>query len=160
MSSRPTRRKVAELTRRYVRDGRAPIPARSATSRVMSANRARNTGPELRLRSALREIGVRGYALHLRGLPGRPDLAFRGRRLAVFVNGCFWHRCPYCGPSTPKSNVKFWQAKFDANRDRDRRKLAELHLEGWKTLTLWECRIRADPVGAAERIARRLSRIS
>jgi len=157
MRRQGTRQTIVDATRRYLRDGRAPIPAEQATSKVMSANRARNTGPELLLRAALRKIGVRGYILHSGSLPGRPDLAFRRRRLAVFVNGCFWHRCPYCAPSVPKTHIEFWQAKFDANRRRDRRKVARLRRQGWATLTLWECRIRADPLVAAVRISRHLS---
>lgn len=160
MKSQPRTKAATEPARRYLRDGRAPVPASAATSRVMSSNRARNTGPEIRLRSALRAIGVRGYRLHSRAVPGRPDLVFRDRRVAIFVNGCFWHRCPYCDPSTPKSNVGFWQAKFDANKRRDRRKVAELHQLGWATLTLWECRIRADALAAAKRVARRLGRLN
>jgi len=122
----------------------------------MSANRARNTGPERRLRAALRSLGIRGYALNPQSLPGRPDLVFRQKQLAVFVNGCFWHRCPHCSPSTPKTNVEFWQAKFRANRTRDQRKLAQLRRLGWATLTLWECQIRDSPTDAARRVSRRL----
>lgn len=156
MKSRRSERPASNPGRRFLRDGRAPIPAKAAVSKVMSANRARDTRPELRLRTALRSIGVRGYRLHSRQLPGRPDLSFRASRLAVFVNGCFWHRCPYCKPTLPKSNVDFWRAKFRANQARDRRKLAQLRQQGWATLTLWECRIGADPLGMAARISRRV----
>src|SRR5271157_969325 len=110
----------------YIRDGRAPIPEKEATSRVMSANKGINTHPELVLRRALCNEGLRGYRLHWKKAPGRPDIAFPGKKVAVFVNGCFWHRCPYCHPSFPKSNVEFWTAKFEKNRERDKRKRIEL----------------------------------
>jgi DNA mismatch endonuclease (patch repair protein) len=111
----------------------------------MQANRGKNTGPELELRRLLRDAGYPGYRLHWKKAPGHPDIAYPGRRVAVFVNGCFWHRCPHCSPSVPKSNSEFWQAKFAANRERDSRKTAELEDAGWTVLTVWECQIRDDP---------------
>jgi DNA mismatch endonuclease, patch repair protein len=136
-------------TRQYLRDGRAPIPESETTSRVMSANRSRNTSPEVRLRSQLYRDGVRGYRLHIRGLPGSPDIAFSRFRVAVFVNGCFWHRCPYCRPGEPKSHVRFWKSKFRTNVARDLLKTRELESRGWRVLTLWECQIRSDVTRAA-----------
>lgn len=125
----------------YIRDGRAPIPKKESTSRVMSANKAKNTKPELRLRKALWNFGLRGYRLHPKGITGRPDLVFRRYGLAVFVNGCYWHRCPKCNPSLPKSNVHFWEGKFKKNQERDKRKVRELEQQGWRTVTIWECEI-------------------
>lgn len=150
------REETSISTSRYVRDGRAPIPQREATSRVMSANRGVNTSPEVQLRKALRGIGVRNYRLHLKTTPGRPDIAFPTEKLAVFVHGCFWHRCPYCKPSTPKTHLAFWNAKFAANRSRDVRKVRDLRAQGWSVLTIWECRLKKDPRGSAERVSRRL----
>lgn len=150
----------AHASKSYLRDGRAPIPRLPATSRIMSANRGRGTSPELRLRNALRDIGVRNFQSNFSAIPGRPDIAFPGRRLAVFVNGCFWHRCPHCGPSTPKTHVAFWSAKFAANKARDARKLRELRERGWATLSIWECRLKRDPKRAAGRVVRRLKSLS
>ena len=92
----------------YLRDGRAPIPRDPRVSEVMRANRARNTSPELALRRALTSAGIRGYRLHRPDLVGRPDLAFGRQRVAVFVNGCFWHGCPTCNLPAPRTHSDFW----------------------------------------------------
>jgi DNA mismatch endonuclease (patch repair protein) len=108
----------------------------------MRANRARDTGPERRLRRALREAGLGGYRLNWRKAPGRPDIAYPGRKLAIFVHGCYWHHCPRCYPDLPKSNPEFWARKFELNRERDARKTALLESSGWRVLEAWECDIR------------------
>jgi DNA mismatch endonuclease (patch repair protein) len=64
--------------------------------------------------------------------------------VAVFVNGCYWHRCPHCRPPLPKSHPEFWSAKFAANQERDARKTAELEAAGWVVVTVWECRVHED----------------
>jgi DNA mismatch endonuclease (patch repair protein) len=144
----------------YIRDKRSPTPKSEAVSRVMSANRPRDTKPELALRQALRLTGHRGYRINYRpqlhkptvqkpsvqkparskgtkggnptgrkGVPRvssphvskgsvRPDITFVGRKLAIFVHGCYWHRCPKCNYPLPKNNTEFWQAKFDRNTAR------------------------------------------
>lgn len=121
-----------------------PPPSSPAVRNVMRANRARDTGPELRLRRALREAGLSGYRLNWKKVPGRPDIAYPGRRLAIFVHGCYWHHCPRCYPSLPKSNVGFWERKFDLNRERDGRKRRELEAVGWSVIEAWECDIRSN----------------
>ncbi len=131
-----------EIKRAYIRDGRAPIPKREATSRVMSANKAKNTKPEIALRKALYNNGIRGYRLNWKKAPGRPDIAFPGKKIAVFVNGCFWHRCPICKPKMPISNLEFWKEKFRKNKLRDKRKVRELEKLGWMVIVAWECQIR------------------
>ena len=129
---------------KYIRDGRAPIPRKENTSRVMSANKAKNTKPELKLRKSLWHRGYRGYRLHPQKVPGRPDIVFRKNNLAIFVNGCYWHRCKMCNPSFPKSNQEFWKEKFRKNKERDTRKILELEAEEWRTITVWECEIKND----------------
>ena len=119
-----------------------PPPTSAATSHVMRANRARDTRPELDLRRSLWRAGLRGYRLHKRDIPGRPDLAYPSHKLAIFVNGCFWHACPRCRMPLPRSHSGFWKKKFDRNRERDRRKERELRERGWKVLTIWECELR------------------
>ena len=141
-------------TKTYLRDGRAPVPKSEATSRVMSANRGKNTKPELTLRGALRSIGLTGYRIHWRSAPGRPDISFPGRKVAIFVNGCFWHSCPYCRLPLPKSNTEYWRAKFERNSERDARKKDALEEDGWHVIIVWECEIRRNPLDCAERIAR------
>lgn len=120
----------------------APKPVSAATRHVMQANKSKNTKPELKVRAALREVGLSGYRLHWKKAPGKPDICFPGRRVAIFVNGCFWHRCPHCGLSMPKSNVEFWEAKFARNRARDARDNALLVSGGWTVITIWECRLK------------------
>lgn len=143
--------------RTYLRDGRAPVPASERTSALMSRIGARDTGPELLLRDALRALGVRGYRLHQKGLPGRPDLAFVGRRIAVFVHGCFWHGCTRCKPRMPRSNGGFWSGKIASNRARDARKARQLRANGWSVITVRECRLREDAMREAGRVRRRWS---
>lgn len=128
----------------YLRDGRAPIPDSEGTSKVMSANRGKDTAPEIILRTALRQNGMSGYRLHWKNAPGRPDIAYPGKRVAVFTNGCFWHRCPSCDLPLPKSHTDFWREKFERNRERDKRKLLELKEAGWTTIVVWECQIKDD----------------
>jgi DNA mismatch endonuclease (patch repair protein) len=123
--------------------GPPPPPSSAAASRCMRGNVATNTAPELQLRALLRTSGYPGYRLHWRKAPGRPDIAYPGRRIAIFVNGCFWHRCPTCEPSTPKSNAEFWERKFALNAERDSRKVRELEAAGWTVLTAWECEVRS-----------------
>lgn len=110
----------------------------------MSANKDRNTKPELVLRKALRANGLVGYRLHFKKLPGRPDISFVSKRVAIFVNGCFWHRCPYCNLPLPKSNTDWWKAKFEKNVERDKMKIAQLEDLGWKVAVVWECEIKKD----------------
>jgi DNA mismatch endonuclease, patch repair protein len=119
-----------------------PPPSSPAVRNVMRANRARNTGPERRLREALRAAGLGGYRLNWRKAPGRPDIAYPGRKLAIFVHGCYWHHCPRCYPNLPKSNPEFWARKFELNQERDARKRRRLETTGWMVIEAWECDVR------------------
>jgi DNA mismatch endonuclease (patch repair protein) len=107
---------------------------------------------EVAFRKAVWRTGVRGYRVHPR-LPGRPDMYFPRLRLAVFVHGCFWHRCRSCRLPEPKSNADFWRAKFEANAGRDQRVAKELAQMGIETLTVWEHEVRPDPVPRAVALA-------
>lgn len=107
-----------------------------------------DTGPEVELRRALHRLGLR-FRVNLKGLPGTPDVAFTRARIAVFVDGCFWHRCPQHGV-VPKSNRQWWSDKLQANVERDHRKDAELESLGWLPVHIWE---HDDPASAASRIA-------
>lgn len=108
----------------------------------MVANRARDTSPERTLRAALREAGHPGYRLNWRSAPGRPDVCYPGRRVAIFVHGCYWHHCPRCQPSLPRSNQEFWGRKFELNRERDARKRVQLEAAGRHVHEAWECDVR------------------
>ena len=129
-----------------------PPPTSDATIRVMKANKCKGTSPELQVRKLLREGGFPGYRINWKKAPGRPDIAYPGRKIAIFVNGCFWHRCPHCNLPLPKSNMEFWQEKFRRNVERDIRKTAELESDGWIVFTLWECEIRKDGTVSIKRI--------
>ena len=110
----------------------------------------------MELRKALRDIGIRGYRVNCKGVPGRPDIAFINKRLAIFINGCFWHRCPDCNLPIPKSNKEFWKKKFESNIDRDQRKERDLEKMGWRVLTIWECEIRENVDVPIRKIKREL----
>ena len=105
-------------------------------SRLMSRIRSVDTSSERALRRELRARGF-GYRKNVRGLLGRPDIAFPGERIAVFVDGCFWHGCPRCYRELA-SNTAFWRRKVSANRERDGRQNHELAAMGWTVLKYWE----------------------
>jgi DNA mismatch endonuclease (patch repair protein) len=122
-------------------------------SEVMRRVRGRDTGPERLVRRAARAAGFPGYRLQRRELPGRPDLAWIGRRRAVFVHGCFWHGhdCRR-GARAPRANAEYWRAKIACNRRRDADALSALEARGWRALVLWECELRDE-----ERVRARLA---
>lgn len=118
----------------------------------MRSVKSRNTSPELVVRTLCRELGETGYRLHRDELPGKPDLAFVGRKKAIFINGCFWHGhdCR-AGNKQPKTNSEYWARKIGRNRQRDIATLDGLGVMGWTTLVIWECELRV-PVAVRERI--------
>ena len=118
------------------------VRRRAAIRKSMKGNKRANTKPELLVRQRLRAAGLTGYRLQWAKAPGRPDIAFPGRKIAIFVNGCFWHRCPHCHPSVPKRNTAFWEAKFARNVERDRAAVAALEEAGWTVITIWECELK------------------
>lgn len=128
-----------------------PGPSSENARQTMRANRA-TSARELAFRKAAWSMGVRGYRVHPR-LPGRPDMYFPRLRLAVFVHGCFWHRCKSCGLAEPKANADFWREKFEANADRDQKVVEELAQVGIETLTVWEHEVRPDPLPRAIALA-------
>ena len=108
----------------------------------MRAVKSSNTSPELAVRKAAHALGLR-FRLQRTDLPGKPDLVFPSRRLAVFVHGCFWHGHDCArGSRVPKSNRAYWTAKIGRNRARDARVAAELQDLGWRACVLWECETR------------------
>jgi DNA mismatch endonuclease (patch repair protein) len=120
-------------------------------SLIMASVHSKNTKPEMVVRKMVYQLGYR-YRLYSDKLPGRPDLAFAGKRKAVFVHGCFWHRHPDCRYATsPKTRVEFWKSKFQANVARDELTRRKLEQMGWKVLTVWQCELK-DPDKLAERL--------
>lgn len=108
----------------------------------MSGIRGKNTKPELLVRSLLFNAGYR-FRLHRRSLPGTPDIVMPGRRIAIFIHGCFWHRHHACSLARlPKSNAEFWKTKLSGNEQRDQAKYRDLASLGWRILVVWECAIR------------------
>lgn len=122
------------------------VRRRAAIKKSMQGNKRANTKPEMLVRQRLRQAGLTGYRLQWSKAPGRPDIAFPGRKIAIFVNGCFWHRCPHCNPSVPKRNVEFWEAKFARNVARDAKAQAELAEAGWTSIVIWECELKRNRI--------------
>lgn len=124
-------------------------------SRIMAAVGQKDTGPEKRLRSALHKHGLR-FRLHVRSLPGSPDLVFPKYRSVIFVHGCYWHRHGCYRSTTPKSRQEFWNAKFEANKARNRRDIALLSSLGRRVLIVWECalvgKMARDPDDVSEEV--------
>ena len=111
-------------------------------SRNMAAIRGKDTAPELAIRRILHAMGLR-FRLHRKDLPGRPDIVLPKHRTVVFVHGCFWHRHEDCRhTTTPKTRQEFWQTKFAANVERDRRNQTDLQQLGWRVIVIWECELR------------------
>ncbi|WP_106350378.1 very short patch repair endonuclease [Antricoccus suffuscus] len=125
-------------------------------SRVMAAIRSKDTKPELALRSALRAAGATGYRLHLRSLPGRPDIAFTRWRVAVFVDGVFWHGHP--DHFHPDRSTEYWRVKIDKTRRRDRAANIALAAEGWVVVRVWDQEVKASVGACAQKVIQALAR--
>ena len=128
---------------------RVPSPPASnyAVHKSMQGNKRANTKPELLVRERLRRAGLTGYRLQWK-VPGHPDIAWPGKRVAIEVRGCFWHRCPHCKPSTPKKNTEYWEAKFARNTERDAENVRKLEETGWRVHVIWECQLKKNAVDA------------
>jgi DNA mismatch endonuclease, patch repair protein len=122
-------------------------------SENMRRIRSKDTQPEMVVRRCIHAMGYR-YRLHVRDLPGKPDLVFRKTKKVIFVHGCFWHQHSRCREGrVPKSKTKYWRSKLKRNVERDQAHLASLKQLGWKTLVLWECELQNE-----ERLHRRLAK--
>lgn len=120
----------------------ADVVDKMTRSRMMSGIRAKNTRPEIAIRTGLHALGYR-YRLHVKEIPGSPDIVLPKFRALVIVQGCYWHghNCRFF--KLPGSNVDFWRGKISANQMRDQRNLAEQRKAGWRTLVVWECAVRS-----------------
>lgn len=130
-----------------------PTAADAAVSARMRRNRRRDTGPELAVRRVLHRAGARYRVDHrvvIEGASVRPDIVFQGAKVAVFIDGCFWHSCPEHGTS-PRHNSGYWSAKLERNRARDARVTAALTGAGWRPLRFWE---HEDPAAVAAAVLR------
>ncbi len=126
-------------------------------SRAMAAVKSQgNKTTEQRLRFGLVSAGVSGWRMHARELPGSPDFLFPASRLAIFVDGCFWHGCANCG-HFPKTNSGFWRAKILRNRERDRRTSETLAEDGYQILRFWEHELASDLSRCVQTVVRELA---
>jgi DNA mismatch endonuclease (patch repair protein) len=115
-----------------------------ARSKLMSKVRGKNTGPEIRLRSALHHCGFR-FRLHDRSLPGTPDIVMRARRTVVLVHGCFWHGHTGCRRAKlPETRAAFWAEKIKRNTERDHAVCKALKMQGFRVVVFWQCELRKD----------------
>lgn len=127
------------IGRSHRRASPTPRPKRESDQSRLQLQRSWDTAPEKRLRSALHRCGLR-YRVHARPLPDlrrEADIVFRRARVAVFVDGCFWHSCPQHG-AVPRNNATWWRRKFDATRRRDRDTDRKLRAAGWTAVRIWE----------------------
>lgn len=123
---------------------------------MMSKVRAKNTGPEMVIRFALFKKGFR-YRVHVKTLPGCPDIVLPKYNAIIFVNGCFWHGHSCKAGKLPKTNAKFWEEKISGNKKRDMTTKDKLEWLGWKILTVWECCLKnskTEPTALIEQITR------
>jgi len=110
-------------------------------SKIMKSIKSRDTKPEIYLRKFLFSNGLR-YKVAYKKLPGKPDITFVSKKLAIFVHGCFWHQHNNCKiTNVPESNTGFWKVKFDANIKRDKNNISLIENMGWNVLVIWECEI-------------------
>jgi DNA mismatch endonuclease (patch repair protein) len=106
--------------------------------------KGKNTSPELKVRRALHRLGAR-FRLHRKDLPGAPDIVLPGRKLVIFVHGCFWHGHDCArGARVPQQNRDYWLGKVGRNRQRDIASRAALEAQGWRVETIWECELKDD----------------
>lgn len=112
--------------------------------RTMRAVKSQGTSIERCMRSSLAGAGIRGWVTNKETVPGKPDIIFPTHKIAVFIDGCFWHSCPACARPLPASNREYWQKKIQRNIDRDERYNRELSDAGWRVLRIWEHQVKDD----------------
>jgi len=120
-------------------------------SKIMSNIRGKNTKPEITIRKLLWAQGIR-YRIHSRKIFGTPDISIKKKKLAVFVDGCFWHGCKKCYKE-PKTNTEFWRKKLAYNKQRRTKVKRELRKKGWIALEFWEHRVKTEPQKIMKEIA-------
>lgn len=135
-------------------------PLTEGVRKCMKANKSKNTTPELMVRKALREEGYPGYRLNWKKALGKPDICYPGRKIAIFINGCFWHRCPKCNLPLPVHNSEYWIPKLERNVQRDRETAEALEQQGWTVIVLWECDLKKDFDKTMENVVETVSKRS
>lgn len=119
----------------------ADVHSKETRSKNMAAVSGKNTKPELLIRKALHRLGFR-YRLHVKVLPGKPDLVLPKYKAIIFVNGCFWHQHDCHLFKWPSTRKEFWHAKIEGNKSRDIEAIKQLRSAGWRVLTIWECSLK------------------
>ena len=127
------------------------VLTREQRTRNMSNIRGKNTGPELKLRKLLWSHGIRGYRIHY-DLPGKPDIVFTKKKIAIFIDGCFWHKCPICFQE-PETRKEFWMKKIQSNVERDDKVNLQLKSDGWTVMRFWEHDVRKNPEAIVKHIS-------
>lgn len=121
-----------------------PLSAAERSERMARVRGIGNRSTEGKVEAKLLTAAIAGWEKHPRDVPGKPDFYFPHHRLAVFVDGCFWHACPVCNRRTPTARGDFWRAKIDENRRRDNRKRRQLRQAGYHVMRVWEHELRSD----------------
>lgn len=156
----PRNMKTTSIPAQSAKEQRWVGPSGLVTTRQRSdlMSRVKGTGnltTEVKLAKLLRSSAISGWRRHHQ-IPGKPDFCFRSYKVAIFVDGCFWHGCPKCYVA-PKRNADFWRSKVAANQARDGRTDLVLEKKGWNVIRIWECQIRKEPVRAISRIQKAIS---
>ena len=129
--------------------------SKTERSERMSRIRGKSSVAEMRLRRLIHGMGFR-YRLHVKTLPGTPDLVFPSRMAVIFMHGCFWHRHQDCRLARmPKSRVAFWREKLEANKRRDEENVRQLNELGWRVLVIWECQMKEKDLNEVSNMVRR-----
>jgi DNA mismatch endonuclease (patch repair protein) len=115
-----------------------PLSPKERSARMSLVRSHGNRSTETRVAAVLIRTGIRGWRRNATDIPGKPDFFFPGRRLVIFVDGCFWHGCPACRRNTPKNRAEFWEGKIEANKRRDRRIDRKLRKLGYRVVRIWE----------------------
>lgn len=125
--------------------------------KTMRAVKSQGTSPERRLRAMLAGMGIHGWQLNYDKVPGKPDIAFPMKQVAIFVDGCFWHQCPECNRPLPETNRDYWKKKISRNVARDHQHNVKLTRMGWTVVRIWEHelkkRLELDPVAKRIQLA-------
>jgi len=115
-----------------------PLSTDERSLRMSKIRSSGNRSTEMRVAATLVSLGIRGWRKHPSEVLGKPDFLFTSERIAVFVDGCFWHGCPHCRRNTPISRRDFWKNKIDGNKRRDRRIRSDLRAQGYQVIRIWE----------------------
>ena len=141
-------------------DGTKPVSLNPNRSRIMrSVKGYRNRSTELRFRGLLARKGLVGWRVRPRNVFGRPDFVFERERVAIFLDGCFWHGCPICRKPLPVHNADYWANKINRNKLRDAEVDKILERSGWKSIRFWEHEVSKETEGCVDRLARVLSEV-